>query len=454
MTQLTLGNELTGTVSREVNEASRRASGLGESLATGNDKFVEVVDGFLGHSLRDSEIVLVAIAKNTAYSINMLTITEEYLKTVASSLQEGLKTIGSAGPISADKLAVLQKNLDDKKAQVTLLVRTANFDGKSLLSGGASKVNVQVGLSIADKLTIRVSDISIPKLFRTGAANAVNNWIAADINRTTAYNNQTTFNDAIIDKHNFTQDAALTNAELSAAIVATRTGNPSFARLESQGATLTPLLNAQLRVAFVASYTAEINALGGAAAANGADAAAANAADANLAAGGTFETALAAAAAAGEALSAGAGALITGNGLARGITLMTADQADLVTALGIAPAKAELLARFADNQPTDLTNEVGLALAQDVFTAALNVIRAEQATVANQQQNVIEAADALRATTNVTQKSADSYLKTDYVMTAQQYSETIRTMVAAITSLQAANKIPEAAQRLIDALAR
>ena len=54
----------------------------------------------------------------------------------------------------------------------------------------------------------------------------------------------------------------------------------------------------------------------------------------------------------------------------------------------------------------------------------------------------------------MTQKAADSYLKTDYVLTAQQYSETIRTMVAAITALQASNKIPEAAQRLIDALAR
>ena len=75
-------------------------------------------------------------------------------------------------------------------------------------------------------------------------------------------------------------------------------------------------------------------------------------------------------------------------------------------------------------------------------------------SISNQKSNVIEAADALRATTNVTQKAADSYLKTDYVMTAQQYSETIRTMVASITSLQAANKIPEAAQRLVDALAR
>lgn len=342
----------------------------------------------------------------------MLIITDEYLKTIASSLQEGLKTIGSSGPISADKLAVLQKNLDDKKTQVELLVRTADFDGKSLLSGGAGKVDVQVGLSIADKLTIRVSDISIPKLFRTGAANAINDWIAADMARTTAYNNQTTFNDAIVDKHNFTQDAALTDGELSAAIVATRDDNASFARLENAGATLTPLLNAQLSVAFIASYTA------------------------------------------GEAANAGAGVQITANGLTRGITLLTANTADLTTALGVANVKPQLLLNFADNQATDLTTESGRALSQDVFTVALNTIRAEQAAVSNQKQNVIGAADALRATTNVTQKSADSYLKTDYVMTAQQYSETIRTLVAAITSLQAANKIPEAAQRLIDALAR
>ena len=106
---LTLANDLTGLVSREVDSAARITSGLGESLATGNDKFVEVVDSFLGNSLRDSEIILGAIAKNTAYSINMLSITDVYLSTISKSLQEGLKTIGSAGPLSADKLAVLQK---------------------------------------------------------------------------------------------------------------------------------------------------------------------------------------------------------------------------------------------------------------------------------------------------------------------------------------------------------
>ena len=107
-----------------------------------------------------------------------------------------------------------------------------------------------------------------------------------------------------------------------------------------------------------------------------------------------------------------------------------------------------------DDQSVNLENNETRILAQDVFTAALGAIRTEQAAVSNQKSNVVGAADALRATTNVTQKAADSYLKTDYVLTAQQYSETIRTMVAAITALQASNKIPEAAQRLIDALAR
>jgi len=45
---LTLGNDLTGTVAREVDAANRKAAGLGESMTTGSNKFVEVVDAFLG----------------------------------------------------------------------------------------------------------------------------------------------------------------------------------------------------------------------------------------------------------------------------------------------------------------------------------------------------------------------------------------------------------------------
>ena len=517
---LTLGNDLTGTVSREVGAASRTAAGLGESLTTGNDKFVEVVDGFLGSSLRDSEIVLGAIAKNTAYSINMLTITDEYLKTVGTSLQEGLKTIGSSGPISQDKLAVLQKNLNDKKDQVALLIKTADFDGKALLAGGAGKVDVQVGLSIADRFTIRVGDISTEKLFRTGASNAINDWIAGNMARTTAYNDAALFADAVSARTNFSQEAGLTAAELSAAIVATRGGNTSFARLGSEPLLLSAFIDSALQAdvgiaadgntaAIVtaatnalitgwqagndnATISTAVNAAANAAAANGgaignaaealvgnilgganlnatlqahtyitADgntAAIANAVDAAILANAGADMATVAAAvnaAANGAAAANGGAIgnlaeqIFLSHSSTGLNITNASGAQITTALGHAGTRAQLLVPLADNQTTDLTTDTGRSLAQDVFTAALNTIRAQQAAVSNQKQNVIEAADALRATTNVTQKADDSYLKTDYVMTAQQYSETIRTMVASITALQAANKIPEAAQRLI-----
>lgn len=49
---LTLGNDLTGLVSREVGSGGSKASQLGASLTSGNDAFVEVVDAFLGNSLR------------------------------------------------------------------------------------------------------------------------------------------------------------------------------------------------------------------------------------------------------------------------------------------------------------------------------------------------------------------------------------------------------------------
>lgn len=403
MTSLTLGNDLTGTVSREVGEASRRSSGLGESLTTGNNKFVEVVDGFLGSSLRDSEIILGAIAKNTAYSINMLTITDEYLKTVASSLQEGLKTIGSAGPLSADKLAVLQKNLNDKREQVDLLIRTADFDGKALLGGGAKAVEVQVGLSITDKLTLKVDDIGSGKLFRSSVTTALNKQIVAAGNGANTY--YANDNEIVTDVAN--------NTNLVVVSLANAGGSGTG------GGAMTD-----------AEFEAALNAVIGA--------------DASVA---TFL----------DKAAPTALAFLQTVGGANARTFSDVNGGDVTAVMGDANSRAEILAILADNAATNISvagNEANRVLAQDVFTNALNTIRAEQAQVSNQKQNVVEAADALRATTNVTQKAADSYLKTDYVMTAQQYSETIRTMVAAITALQAANKIPEAAQRLIDALAR
>ncbi|MBN8511630.1 MAG: hypothetical protein J0L79_01175 [Rickettsiales bacterium] len=406
---LTLGNDLTGLVSREVDSATTRTTGLGKSLTTGDNEFVEVVDGFLGNALRDGEIILGAIARNTAYSINLMTIADEYLTTIASSLQDGLATIGTAGPLSLDKLAVLQKNLDDKKLQANLLISTAKFDGKNLLAGGAKSIDVQVGINATDKLNIRVNDLSAGKLFRSTITNALNGWIKSQANPlgvTTYYGaNQAALYQADVLNNNNLFYKAMTNNEGNAGgngiMTSAQFGAAIFALSAEQKALLDQLAPVS---------SAALVATGGFAGSNNGQIAA--------------------------IVNVGGGNVdVVGNGN---------NNVD------------ELAALFRDNGATVIStgNATSRIRAQDVMQGALTQIRAEQANVSNQRTNVAESADALRASTNVTQAAADSYLKTDYVLTAQQYSEEIRKVVASITSLQAANKIPEAAQRLIDALAR
>ena len=401
---LTLGNDLTGLVSREVDSAESKAGQFGASLTSGNDSFVEVVDAFLGNSLRDSEILLGTIAKNTAYGVNLLTVTDEYLKTIASLMQEGLKIISTARSLSADKLAVLQKSLIGKKAQINLLIKTASFDGKSLLKG--VDMDVQVGLNVTDKLKIKVNDISNGKLFRTSAVKAVNRWIAQDHTRCGYYNSQSEIQqdlannlsliDAAVKKNGSgTGVASFTIQQLALAIFSLRSQDPSFLSLlkETLPETISSLKSIIPHDNNRNLANATINQLA-------------------------------------DALS-----IIPGQrGVKKEVRGLFDDDASINSCTTYSPAQ--------------------LALTNDIYTTALQTIRLEQASIANKRQNLLFVADALRATTNITQKAADSYLKTDYVLTAQRYSEAIRTIVAAITSLQAANKIPEAAQRLIDTLAR
>jgi flagellin-like hook-associated protein FlgL len=396
---LTLGNDLTGLVSREVGSGGSKASQLGASLTSGNDAFVEVVDAFLGNSLRDNEILLGTIAKNTAYGVNLLTVTDEYLKTIASLLQDSLKIISSAGSLSSDKLAVLQKSLSGKRTQINLLVKTAGFDGKSLLKG--VDMDVQVGLNVTDKLKIKVNDID-GKLFRSSIVTTINRWIAEDYTRCRYYNSESEMKRDLELNRNLVLVAIKQNgsgtggqfriADLATAIVSLRDKNPS----------LPSLLNETLP----------------------------------------------------ETISSLKSIIPHDNN--RNFTNATINQLAeaLVKIPGQDGAKKEVMDLLGIRGVPISLYSTKHAFLSNIYVTALATIRAEQARVANQKQNLLFVADALRATTNITQKAADSYLKTDYVLTAQLYSETIRTMVAAITSLQAANKIPEAAQRLIDALAK
>ncbi len=650
---LTLANDLTGLVSREVDAAQRYSSLLGESLATGTDKLVSVVDSFLGNSLRDNEIILGAIAKNTSYGVNLLQITDEYLNTITKSMQECIKIINSAGVLSDDKLNILQNSLNDKVDFMKFVIDSAQFDGKNLLGGDASDIGVQVGPSITDTLTVSVSDFSKGKLFRTSIDVSINKTIAAittDANavaKTNYYATAVDIADAKVKNNNFIHNAILgsttgttstaqhttlldviftnetaasaaANAGAVAAVYAASKnagtaaigGNALVANAATTvqavaiaelisldsfittsainttigttatNATLTDVISlhtnasaaltvAAVAVVYAGSADAGTIAIGGnilvtgaatmPAAVAAAEKLAAQAVLAtknvdegvgNLAARKTLvdvvvthtiasgaATAVAVGAIYAASSDAGTAAiglnpLVTGaasasaavkaaeglavqaltvnaNQFATFINDLSADQkakldlmapvttkalqtangagvtfknatlvqltqmfsinggtaastplATLSTALTATAQQVhitELASLLQDDMKINITDKTSLAarsIALDVILTSLNKVREEQAIITNQKSNVLDASDALRATTNVTEKAANSYLKTDYVLTAQKYAETLRTMVASITALQAANKVPEAAQRLLDSLTR
>lgn len=402
MAALTLGNNLTGLVSSTVSVENERSTALGTSLTTGIDATLEPVDSFIGNSLKDNQIVLNAITQSTSYSVNLLNITDQYLNTLASTLQDALKTVASAGPLSDDKLAILQQSINNNQTQIDLIINTAKFDGKELLAGEASSIAVKVGLGANDAITVSVQDVSGGKLFRSSLAGALNTWAATGAAAgSTYYASQAEVDADLATNSNLvamalanaggsgTGGAAMTDAQLAAGIIAARTSNADIVGDLSK--TL-PLMTAA----------------------------------------------------------------ITASAAGTGTTWADTDATRLEDAItnGAGSARAELVAFLQDSVATDITTATGRDRSQDVFQTALNSVRSLQASLTNQKENVKSAAEALRVTSNVTEKSADSYLKTDYVETAQAFSESIKKMTASITTLQASNKVADAAQRLVDGLAR
>jgi len=396
---LTLSNNLTGATAREINAATRNASLLGASMTTGDNKKTPIVDAFLGHSLKDREIVLGALTRNTSYSVNLVKTTSEYLNAIASFIQKGVVTITSVGILSAEKVPTLQAYIDALRSQINVLINTANFDNRQLLNGGANEIKVQLGVEATSSMSIFVRDIGNDNLYRTSLALAVNEWIAEDPTAVrTSYYNANELKAAQLNNENLISLGAfgnggsgtglpMTEDEIGNALVAVRDRTPEV--LLKFGNVL-PLLKDQLT--------------------------------------------------------------------AVGATLANATSpqfANAITGLGPAfNAKFELFDLFVNTPETSLDTTNSRMLAHDVFLSALSNIRAEQARLSTQENNLMENIDVMRATVNITQKTADSYLHTDYLLTAQEYSEIIRTVVAAITALQAANKVPEAAQKLLDNLAR
>jgi len=400
---LTLTNDLTGLVSREVSAASREVGTLGESLVSGDNMNVEVVDAYLGNSLRDREFFLGAIAQSTSYSVNAVNITENYLNSISSFLQKGIITIATVGVLSDDKVAVLQKHINSIRTQIDILIDSAKFDGKELLGGGAKEINVQVGVDASSTQKISIRNIGNNRIYRTSLAHAVNEWLAQDFTRTTHYANQAELTLAIQDNENLISHSAVGGGSGTGALITV----PQIGDALVAVRTLKPALFSDGLSFMIPDFTYILS------------------------------------------QEAGAPTLST----ATSIQLQAAMNSLVAGPFGNL-AQPDLFNMFHNAVATSLVTVKDRTIALDVFQSALTNIRGEQARLRTQKTSLFEAIDALRATINVTEKTANSYTKTDYVLTAQEYSQLIRQIVASVTALQAANKIPESAQRLVDSLAR
>lgn len=99
-----------------------------------------------------------------------------------------------------------------------------------------------------------------------------------------------------------------------------------------------------------------------------------------------------------------------------------------------------------------ILNDTDAKVAQEVLEGALVKIRSEEASVQTQIESIREASAALESTIAITQQSANSYTDADLLEYSQMFSDGIKRIVAAISAMQAGNKISDAAQQLLQGL--
>lgn len=99
-----------------------------------------------------------------------------------------------------------------------------------------------------------------------------------------------------------------------------------------------------------------------------------------------------------------------------------------------------------------IVDESDAEVAQEVITNALEYLRNTQATVQTQIESIREASNALQSVIDITAASADSYNKADLIESSQMFSDAIKNILAAVSTIQAGNQISQAAQQLLQQL--
>ena len=134
MSGITLKNPVVNSVPTAIAIGRKGVDDNGKSLSTGLKADNDVVSTFLGQGLGDKAKILTKVLGNMGYSSNALRITQDSLGSIAATLGDMLSVIAQNGGSKA-ATRTLDDILQQKIATVAQQIKSAEFDGRKLLTG-------------------------------------------------------------------------------------------------------------------------------------------------------------------------------------------------------------------------------------------------------------------------------------------------------------------------------
>lgn len=139
-----------------------------------------------------------------------------------------------------------------------------------------------------------------------------------------------------------------------------------------------------------------------------------------------------------------------------GIDVRTGFDSDNVTKLVIADISATKLYRNNQNEyvpKLDLLTKESAKVAQEVITNALNLVYSARAKLQGQSEGLDKSANSLSSTIGVTKDASGGYLDTDLVEAASAFAAALKSILAAVSTLQAGAKVADAGLEIIKSAA-
>ena len=135
-----------------------------------------------------------------------------------------------------------------------------------------------------------------------------------------------------------------------------------------------------------------------------------------------------------------------------GIEVRTGFDSDSISKLVIADVSAAKLYRNNQNEyvpKLNLLTKESAKIAQEVITNALNLVYSARAKLQGQGDDLNRSANSLSSAIGVTKDSSGGYLDTDLVEAASSFAAALKSILAAVSTLQAGAKVADAGLEII-----